>query len=513
MDIEHAKRIIAACLANAHDLIRVAKRALDDERLPNVAYHLSVLALEEIGKSCLVGMRPFATMRKEDTTFIDSRLDDHVFKLFWALWTPSFRRGHVSKDEWDSVHGMASVIHENRLTSMYVDFPLDGSEPTAAKIDEEQARTILGLAEARLGMEGMADWDRLDLSPGSDLHWFIQASDEPEKRKLILGQKSFEKLGELRSTVDWVSWLRAQSEQADAEAAAYLKQELERSGHDADDLGEDKWRLRFRLHSPTQSVRNSAIKEWNSWSNFIALATIQNNPHALDIQLTFREGMPFQALGNTAYRVARTFLAALNIGSVGFWWWQPLRQLDHFHETITDLKAPAGMMSDFRIHSWPKFEWKREALKVPELNRVGLCFGMAMQLPEDIYAKVIETYLTGIALIGKSDLHLNFVIQAAERFVACLMEAMRHFGNWDGDEVTIEPAIRSFLSRIDGEANNLDELIAITRTLRTGKADPAVVTMERAAMFKVLCDAYLINHFQGEAQRRTVITDGAAVAH
>jgi AbiV family abortive infection protein len=56
-----------ACLAHAEDLIRAARRVLVDEKLPNISYHLSVLALEEIGKSTLIIMSHFAKRSRDST--------------------------------------------------------------------------------------------------------------------------------------------------------------------------------------------------------------------------------------------------------------------------------------------------------------------------------------------------------------------------------------------------------------------------------------------------------------
>ena len=49
--------MLEAGFAYARDLLRAAKRVLQDEKLPNVSFHLAVLALEEIGKGALLGAR------------------------------------------------------------------------------------------------------------------------------------------------------------------------------------------------------------------------------------------------------------------------------------------------------------------------------------------------------------------------------------------------------------------------------------------------------------------------
>ena len=44
-----------ACLQNADDLI-IAAKLLQNKHLQHIQYHLSVLALEEIGKAEIIGM-------------------------------------------------------------------------------------------------------------------------------------------------------------------------------------------------------------------------------------------------------------------------------------------------------------------------------------------------------------------------------------------------------------------------------------------------------------------------
>ena len=202
---------IQACFGNARDLLRAAKRVLDDEKLPNVAFHLIILALEEIGKAALLGARGVAHSVEDETVFIDNRLDDHVFKLFWALWTPSFARGNVSKEEFESLRGMAKSMHDDRLAAMYVSADLPESGELLQNVSDERARAMIGLTEARLGMEMSHDWQAIDLSAGTVTRWFLDATNDPEKRNLILGQKSFDKLAELGQMRDWMAGSRSNS--------------------------------------------------------------------------------------------------------------------------------------------------------------------------------------------------------------------------------------------------------------------------------------------------------------
>src|ERR1700728_414746 len=101
---------IQACFGNARDLLRAAKRVLADEKLPNIAFHLAILALEEIGKGTMLGARGVVRSVQDEAVFIDNRLGDHIFKLFWALWTPNLARGNVTREEFESLRGLARSI-------------------------------------------------------------------------------------------------------------------------------------------------------------------------------------------------------------------------------------------------------------------------------------------------------------------------------------------------------------------------------------------------------------------
>jgi AbiV family abortive infection protein len=181
-------------------LLRAARRILDDEKLPNIAFHLTILALEEVGKAALLGARAVARSVDDESVFIDNRLDDHVFKLFWALWTPSFARGQVSREEFEGLRGMVKSMHDDRLAVMYVAAdPPAGADPLQS-VDEKRAREMVALAEARLGMEASREYHAIDLSAGTVTRWFLDASQDPERRGLILAQKSFDKLAELATS-------------------------------------------------------------------------------------------------------------------------------------------------------------------------------------------------------------------------------------------------------------------------------------------------------------------------
>jgi AbiV family abortive infection protein len=293
---EQTKKRIEACLANARDSLRAAKRVLEEEKLPNISFHLTVLALEEIGKAALLGARHIAQSTDGETSSFDRRMDDHSFKLFWALWAPNLARGNVSKDEFEKLRGMAKGLHEERLDAMYVSFNPDEGTPLQ-QVSERRARTMLDLAEVRLDMEAAREGELVHVSAHAELKWFLEATADPEKRKLIFGQKAFDKLAELGHMRAWMTWLKEQFDAAEAEGRENLQHELARAVPDPDNRGEKKWQLVFRLHSPSQSIRNSALTSWNGRPTWIRLTPVGNDRHAVDVEFTYHEAMSVQELG------------------------------------------------------------------------------------------------------------------------------------------------------------------------------------------------------------------------
>jgi AbiV family abortive infection protein len=462
---------IDACVANARDLLRAAKLLLEEEKLPNVSFHNSVLALEEIAKANLFAIAHVArSSGGEGVNSINKRLDDHTFKLFWALWGPTFARGDVSKEKTEQLREMARGLHEQRLDAMYVSIAPGGGEAALLQVSEERARTLLGLAEVRLTMEASREWRPIDISAHEEMRWFMEATADLEKRKLIFGQKALDKLAELENMREWMVWLKAQFDQAETEGREHLQRELARVAPNIDHPGEEKWRVVVRFFSPSQSIRTGAINTWNRSRPWVRLAPVGNNRHAVDVEFTYREAMTAQALGPTSYDVARMFAAALNIGSLGFWWWNIPDQTGRFYERITDLKAPSGMGFRLSMHSGPIFEWKREALDDTVLGHVALCLGMMAKLEQSSYDSIIRPYLVGLTLLAKTDLHLSFVPQACERFAASLLHALLHFGHWDGNEGTIAAGLSSFFGTRLSTPEDVEELIELVQRARRSSA-------------------------------------------
>jgi hypothetical protein len=296
----------------------------------------------------------------------------------------------------------------------------------------------------------------------------------------------------------WMTWLKEQFDQAEGEAHEHLQCELARAATDPAERGKDRWQVVIRLCSSAQSIRGGAIKSWNERPTWIRLSAVQNDKQAVDVEFTLGTAVELEKLGLAGFNAARLFIVAMNVGSTGFWWWYRPDHAGRYYQRLADLDGPGGLRLDVNTYTGPKIEWRRDALKEPHLTRVGLCLAMAARLDRPVYGAIVETYFTALAFFAKSDLSLDLAPQASERFATCLLEAMRHFGDWDGtDELLLQAIARCFTPM---QAETQQEVLALLHQLQRQPIDSANLTLERAAILKFLCDAYLIQRFEQMAR-------------
>lgn len=95
---------------------------------PHLAYHLALLALEEIGKAGLVASRAAIGLVREESG-MEKWLSSHPLKLLWAQWTPS---GEIDPAHFTEAKKLAEKLHATRKAVLYVDPMADGPPPAAS---------------------------------------------------------------------------------------------------------------------------------------------------------------------------------------------------------------------------------------------------------------------------------------------------------------------------------------------------------------------------------------------
>jgi AbiV family abortive infection protein len=127
----HARQL---CLDQAEGFIEAARRLGAD--WPHIVYHLSLLALEEVGKASMLGAR-MVNHSNLDGSWIERSFDSHRRKLQWAVWSPMVR---IDPADFEAARQFAERAHAMRLASLYVDAKADLTDlPPSEQVRREDA--------------------------------------------------------------------------------------------------------------------------------------------------------------------------------------------------------------------------------------------------------------------------------------------------------------------------------------------------------------------------------------
>jgi AbiV family abortive infection protein len=476
---------------HAADLIAAAK-SLSDE-FPHLAYHFAVLALEEIGRGVLLVVRDSVGRSDEEARALQDGMEDHVRKLFWALWSPT-QAEPVTGAQIDEFRELARQIHEVRKSGLYFD-------PTAATLPREavtgdEAASIIKLAESRLGMETRKRWVSAGSQQAEDVRWFGGVTNDAQLREFVFSGASLKKLSELRDVPKWIRWLREQVEEADRQAEEAAARELARTRPTGDEALDEKWRMTFRLFSESHSIRASALNHWNDGNDWLKLRRAKANE--LIAQLAMPKTVLAAAVWPASYTLAQRLLLALNIGTLGFFWWQPRTQRSRFYEKLHDLETNDEVGID---RSPPLLvEWgSNQVLDERAIRRALLCFAMVPSDPTAPANEALAHYLRGLALIGKTDVHLQFDLNIVEEFLAALRDGMRAYDDWDGAD-EFAATFETFATRFFTEPDDRTTYVGAVEAAEAGRLDEVKIRFDQAVMFKGLADAYFLETFDRLAE-------------
>lgn len=503
MTFDEIKKIREACLSHAGELLAVSKQI--EATAPHIAYHLAALALEEIGKAQILLIEATPGRPSEVERSFEKMRDDHVKKLFWAIWGQTFTAGQVGPDEFRDVQGLARTIHEKRLAGLYVDWQGGTLMIPAAAVSSKRVQNLIALAEARLGIERAGQLKEPSTEERELAAWFMRASRDGEQSQIVFGRKSIEQLNNLRDARAWISWLKNEFEEQQKLAQQQLERELRRAEPSDTERDEAKWRVRVRFYTPSHSIRQSVLARFNKLSEEYLKLYRGGKPNELIVDYTFPKGLHVGWLWDAGLSSAEHILLALNIASFGFFWWQPARYTATYFERIEDLEAKSVV----RVERVPRLEvnWGKGVVDDAVLNRLALVLG-CVPLPkrqrsdEDPF----RLYLDGLSFFGKTDVHMQMELNAFERFFSAFKAAAKMYGDWDGQS-DFRTTASAIIDRLAADAQSWREYVEIGTLLSSGANSPRTVNLGDAAGMKVWCDLYFCKMFEGREHGRVVRTE------
>ena len=484
ISFEEFQKIRAACLENATDLNSSAKKLFESGEL-HIAYHLTLLALEELGKLFLIQMQYSFNKAEDELQFIPD-LEDHTKKIFWAIWEVFFCSGKDPKLDFEFQQGLSKNLHENRLEYLYVN-PNNPVSPRS-KVPQKDVEMLINLTAARLEYEFASPVKEFTPELDELARWFILAAEDPEKRSFIFSQESFQQMRQVKNSRAWIQWIKDRYEKARKEMEELLRIEKERQ-IPAETDGTPKWRVNVQFVSESNTIRPSFISFWNKNSTNIIVAKGKTKKH-LNCQFILLDTVSVDDIFANGWTFAKVFVVAINIATLGyFWWYVPSENYEYF-ESIVDIDNPKIRLkakeADYGI------EWEQRPIKEDDAFNTKLIMAYMVRIYGKPEEAALDAYFHGLNLIGKSDAHLQFQLNGYEAFFRALLIGMKISGKWDGKE-DFEQAALSFLGVGVSDVEDFKRLmrlgINLNEMMKTGSIE---IKMQDIADLKSYCDAFFM---------------------
>jgi len=480
------------CLDNAEDLLKAALLLLEN-KIDHASFHMSVMALEEIGKSHLATLSLMAKQdprKKENTPNFDT--DDHEKKLFFAIWGPSFGRTKMTMDQIRQSQSLSKNLHGRRLFYLYSD--ADSLLSWKEKIEVGEAKMIYDFVLVRLKLERSSTGDmRTDDIPPEEqveLTWFLNQHDDPDRRKEIWGHKSQDKLIELGDVKKWIRWLKETYDTNDAQMKALLQEELERGRPSDDEARKPKWRVKVRVVTPSHSIRKKDLNSINIQSTALKLRFVDNN--TLLLELNFPKALPVSALWDHGWDISRMFIVAMNIATRGLFWWNVRIDPSRYYEEIWDVENNAGVRLEINPRlqiNWRDFRW------VFGKTEIGLSFFVFNFLTEKWPPGshgYFEDYATALSALAKNDIHLRLEVSSFEFFFKSLRQAMIENGAWDSKSDFADAYQKQVSFNFPVVTDDMKKFFRLGFEVEKDHNPSSPITLTEVIGMKSYCDTYFL---------------------
>jgi len=500
-------KTMVVCVDHARDLLESA-RAVHATGKPNIAYHLAALVLEELGRRELMAIRTVKTDQPMPAEWLSKQSTDHVKKLFWAFFGGNLLYRPLTRKAFEEMQTLAHVIHSKRLSGLYVESE-DGTfgVPKDA-ISDEECKNLMELVAARLEItSNQVPKTNMSEEDKRIQEWFLKTADNPERQRYLLSEESFAKLAELNDPKAWVEWLREQFSNAESEALLAAENEIKRSQNLPDQKTKDKWKLKVRILCDSHSIRPKVLTTWNQKSDWVKLVAVSGKKNQLVVEFILGDNVPIESLWYFGWGVARQFVVALNIGTMGFWWWRMPEQLSRYYEGIRDLENSR----DFNIERKPslKIDWgQNRVFSEEDLGRVAMCFASLPGPDDGEKHEAFNFYIGGITFLSLNDVHWQCEVQAYGNFHESLKAMMKGFGDWAADtafDIQFIKLIQEFFPSFD----EIERYREICRRYESKNIVGLSVTLQEVSFMKLFCDSFFLRAI-GPAYRKRLSAIGAA---
>lgn len=426
------------CCEHAADLIESAERILSGDRpIPNISFHLVLLALEEVGKAELLAARE-VSIGAQKVNGIDNRLDDHAFKLLWGLWSPSFKSSRsVEPEKFRELQEFSKRAHQQRLTALYVDTAADAGTVSAPRDAVSLADVTALLAVAKQNIRYVLAGHSPDVeAPNELLQYFWDVIADADMQRRLFSDSFIAKYSELNGDARaWILWAKHEFEKIKRQEQSLLAVELSRVVEQGAPH-KKRWRAKMRVFCISHSIHAKVLRAWNEGMPSAKLVYVNNGEILLE--LTLGDHFKISEVYLAGQSISKLILAALNAGTAGYFWHERPQTSAKYFETVEDLDNPGTRIQlngGFDLQrQWldPENGRKLTVLEEKHLDHAVKCALMFLQMKEEEAELIFQPYLAGLTMLGKSDAFFSLDQNTVQVFHVALEQALKHFGDWDG---------------------------------------------------------------------------------
>jgi AbiV family abortive infection protein len=483
--VEKLIRARQLCLGQAQGFIDAAER-LADGGSPHIVYHLSLLALEEVGKASMLSA---LTIRHDnlDGSWVENSLASHPRKLQWAIWSPMTR---IDPADFEAARQFSERAHAMRLASLYVNPKADLTDlPPSERVRLEDAQETLSLARSRLAYErkqGTPTGEVDDLTK-----WFLDTMADSDRSRLLLS-KTFRAQYEAMNcdARAWVGWARDEIERIQQEARQAMEAEFARPGAPKESA-KPRWRANAWVYTPSHSLRPKVLARWNERIKPIQLLWMGRKDQ-FTLQITLHDNEPLPALAGRLTTLSKLVVACLSIGTIGYFWFERPGFEQKMFKEVRDLELKKPMELGRGESFWA--DGRAVAVADEHIDHAIHCMMAFAPLPEADAEPIFQPYFRGLALISKSDMFFNFDTLARQAFIGSLGGALRRYGGWSGKPEDLEASLHEAFAPLIPDSDDREHMFKVLRR----EGDPAETRLGNLRSAKQLADLYLV-----QAGRRT----------
>jgi len=479
------------CLRNSGDLYREAVSLYEKKSFPR-SYFLAVTALEEIGRiSILLGnyaipLRSDSLQRKFWEDFFNPRLK-MVCSLTHAALPECTRKEVVD------ITKFGENLENTKKFALHV-------RPKGSRhhfvspeqvIGKDDAKTVLELLKqrlklARISVANLKKPQDLSRTEKNALNWLREHSSDRNFLTFINSEESYKCLNSTGSVRAWIDYLKEEWTKRVEEDRSWI-----RYGD-----GKIKWRGIARIRSYSHTLRKGIFDKWNETADFVKLKRVTDR----DIEM--RLGIPPLANEHEVYasaiRLSYASLLALNVATLGHFWWPPAIWPMKISE-VYDFKNRNEVT--FAARSKEDRKWgSKELTQKNVMDAMTLTVGAAK-----LDGAYFEFYGLGLTFLSIPNPEHHFYREVFANFYKIIerltVTDILNKTKLMNEKKEIKEAM-SGLGLDKAIVDEFDEIYKVRcRDAMHSWGREAVVTFEEAGKCKVMCDYYLYKYLKKVANR------------